>query len=102
MGTPELIVAVARRLLGQDLAAVDLMVITSGGVSRDTASRMSTTRKPGTYARRREGRWRFNCRARPHPIGAEPLTCSRRERPAAPPQDLVVGERGSGPAPAEL
>jgi hypothetical protein len=22
----------------------------------------------------------------------EPLTCSRRERPAAPPQDLVVGE----------
>ena len=37
MGTLNLIVAAAPRFLGQDLAAVHLMVVTSGGVSRATA-----------------------------------------------------------------
>ena len=47
---------------------------------------------PGRFPRSGECRWGLSCRAWSHPIGAEPPTCSRRERPAAPPQDLVVGE----------
>ena len=73
-----------------------------GGRRRDHhADHLGFRPHPDTFARSREGRPGLSCRVWPYPIGAEPPTCSRRERPAAPPRDLVVGERGSGPAPAE-